>query len=109
MSDDLTSALDQIRERGYRNGVTGAALLARLSDSAAVDIPLLLAAVDKVLELTDSAKVTDTTICSCLDCTAARQNGFTSIHRLQPYMWNLDPAKVREAIARELGKVPDGG
>ena len=39
------ATLAGIRERGYRNGATGAEC-ARLSDSAAVDIPLLLAAIE---------------------------------------------------------------
>ena len=52
MPDDLTSALDQIRERGYRNGATGAEC-ARLSDAAADDVPLLLAAIERALEKAD--------------------------------------------------------
>ena len=47
--DRLAATLAGIRERGYRNGATGAAC-ARLSDAAAVDIPLLLAALDAVLK-----------------------------------------------------------
>jgi hypothetical protein len=46
MTDDLAAP---IRERGYRNGATGAEC-ARLSDAAAVDVPLLLAAVEAVLK-----------------------------------------------------------
>ena len=52
-SDDrVASTLAEIRGRGYRNGATGAAC-ARLSDAAAVDIPVLLAAVEAVLKLAD--------------------------------------------------------
>jgi len=51
-TDDLAVALDEIRDRGYENGAFGAARLARLSDSAAVDVPRLLAALDEVLALT---------------------------------------------------------
>ena len=49
MADGLTAALAAIRERGYRNGASGAEC-ARLSDAAAEDVPLLLAAVEAVLE-----------------------------------------------------------
>ena len=47
-----SATLAAIRERGYRNGATGAEC-ARLSDAAAVDIPLLVAAVEAVLALAD--------------------------------------------------------
>ena len=50
VAGDLTAALAGIRERGYRNGATGAEC-ARLSDAAAVDIPRLLAAVEAALKL----------------------------------------------------------
>jgi len=92
MADDLTSALDQIRAELRTFGANSA------------DTSRLLKAIEAVLKLADSAKVKGTTVCGCQDCTTARGNGFTGIHRLQPYMWDLDPAKVREAITRELTK-----
>jgi len=52
MAPDPTAAsaiLAGIRERGYRNGATGAEC-ARLSDAAAVDVPLLVAAVEAALK-----------------------------------------------------------
>jgi len=55
MAPDPTAAsaiLAGIRERGYRNGATGAEC-ARLSDAAAVDVPLLVAAVEAVLKLAE--------------------------------------------------------
>jgi hypothetical protein len=52
MTETTARLLAPIRERGYRNGATGA-LCARLSDAAAVDIPRLLAAVEAVLEEAD--------------------------------------------------------
>jgi hypothetical protein len=48
--DTPTAALAEIRERGYRRDVR-VAEAARLSDSAAVDVPRLLAALDAVLKL----------------------------------------------------------
>lgn len=50
MADDIAAALAAIRERGYRNGATGAEC-ARLSDAAAVDVPRLLAAVEAALKV----------------------------------------------------------
>ena len=50
--DELTAALNEIRERGYENGARGAHC-ARLSDDAARDVPRLLAALDEVLKLAD--------------------------------------------------------
>jgi hypothetical protein len=45
-----------IKERGYRNGATGVQC-ARLSDAAAEDVPLLLAAVEAVLKEADDFEV----------------------------------------------------
>jgi hypothetical protein len=50
--DRVASALADIRGRGYRNGATGAEC-ARLSDAAAEDVPLLLAAIEAVLAKAD--------------------------------------------------------
>jgi hypothetical protein len=44
-TDPAAAILAGIKERGYRNGATGAQC-ARLSDAAAEDVPLLLAAVE---------------------------------------------------------------
>ena len=55
--DRVASTLAGIRERGYRNGATGAEC-ARLSDAAAEDIPRLLKALEAVLELADPEKST---------------------------------------------------
>ena len=52
MTTDLTAALHEIRERGYENGAYGTRC-ARLSDTAAIDVPRLLAALDAVLKLAD--------------------------------------------------------
>lgn len=52
MADELTATLAAIRDRGYRNGATGAEC-ARLSDAAADDVPVLLAAVEAVLKAAD--------------------------------------------------------
>jgi len=49
----LAAELTAIRERGYRNGATGA-LCARLSDAAAEDVPRLLAAVEAALAMADT-------------------------------------------------------
>lgn len=48
-ADRLTAALQEIRERGYENGAHGA-WAARLSDTAAIDVPRLLAALDFLLD-----------------------------------------------------------
>jgi|ERR1035441_362524 hypothetical protein len=64
---DLTSALDQIKARGYHNGARGA-LCARLSDAAAVDAPRLLKAVDAVLKLHEPDPANPAW---CRDCTFA--------------------------------------
>jgi hypothetical protein len=50
MTRKNTDILIEIRERGYRNGATGAEC-ARLSDAADADIPCLLKAVEAALEL----------------------------------------------------------
>ena len=52
---DPSATLSAIRERGYRNGATGAEC-ARLSDAAAVDIPVLVAALEAALKLADEWK-----------------------------------------------------
>jgi hypothetical protein len=67
-----------------------------------VDSPRLVAALDAVLKQVASAKATGTMTCDCPDCITARQNGFTGVHRPQPYRWDLSPAKVREAITAAL-------
>ena len=59
---DPSSALAGIRERGYRNGATGAEC-ARLSDAAAVDVPPLVAAVEAVLALHRPIKYGTSTVC----------------------------------------------
>ena len=71
-----------------------------------VDSPRLVFAVEAVLKLAAGAKVTGTTVCDCEDCITARRNGFTGVHRPQPYRWDLDPAKVREAITAALALAP---
>ena len=60
---DPATTLSEIKARGYRNGATGAEC-ARLSDAAAVDIPLLLAAVEKVLEAADGWKYIHSARCA---------------------------------------------
>ena len=52
---DPSATLAGIKERGYRNGATGAEC-ARLSDAAAVDIPVLVAALEAALKLADEWK-----------------------------------------------------
>ena len=47
-----SAVLANIKARGYRNGATGTQC-ARLSDAAAVDIPLLVDAVEAALKVTD--------------------------------------------------------
>jgi hypothetical protein len=54
--DDLASTLSGIRDRGYRNGATGAEC-ARLSDAAAMDVPLLHAAEAVVMGRVDHVEV----------------------------------------------------
>ena len=61
-------------------------------------------AVEAVLELANGAEVTGKTGCRCPDCNTARQLRLGGTHGLQACMWDLDPAKVREAITRELTK-----
>lgn len=95
--DPLTAALEEIKGRHA----------ARVKNAPGfgfdpVDASRLLAAIDAVLELAGGAGVKGTTMCDCRDCTTARGNGFTGIHRPRPYMWDLDPARVREAITRNL-------
>jgi hypothetical protein len=46
--DDLSATLAGIKDRGYRNGATGAEC-ARLSDAAAEDVPRLVAALETAL------------------------------------------------------------
>jgi len=105
--DRIAVTLAGIEERARASAddkQDGVALWIGALGASQEDVPSLVAAVERVLKLADEAKATGTTVCDCLKCSAARQNGFTGIHRLQPYMWNLDPAKVRGAIAAELAK-----
>lgn len=83
---DPSAALSGIRERGYRNGATGAEC-ARLSDSAAADIPVLVAALEAVLKLADNWEATAAT----LDGGTARANALLDC-----------TASFRETITREL-------
>jgi hypothetical protein len=104
--DDLTAALEQIRARsaaalefphsGFAEDSIQACTL------SAQDVPTLLAAVEAVLALADSANAKGTTLCDCPACITGRNNGFTGIHRPRSYMWDLDPAKIREAISSRL-------
>ena len=60
---DPSTTLTGIRERGYRNGATGAEC-ARLSDAAAADIPLLVDALEKVLKAADGWKYIHSARCA---------------------------------------------
>ena len=104
--DSLAATLDKIRERAEELTIgedqedhCGAG-----TPCTGHDAIRLITAVNAVLKLAGSAKATGTTVCGCLDCNAARQNGLPGSHRPQPYMWNLSPARVREAITAELTK-----
>ena len=66
-TDRVAAYLNQVRERGYRNGV-GVTTAARLSDTAAEDVPRLLAAVDEALAWHAPETSRGRTVCiSCTD------------------------------------------
>jgi hypothetical protein len=50
-ADKMTTALDEIRGRGYRKGTAPGLKAGELADRAAADVPRLLAALDEVLKL----------------------------------------------------------
>lgn len=77
----------------------------------AVLLPRFRRAVDAlkaVLELADGAEVTGWTGCTCPDCTTARKLRLGGTHGLQACMWDLDPAKLREAITSALTGTQQG-
>ena len=93
MTDDLTATLDQIRERARVAGEDqqdGVALWIGALGASQEDVPLLLKAIEAVLKLADEAQ-------GVRDYSGYETNG-----RLVG--WNLNPAKVREAITAELAK-----
>ena len=98
MSPDLSVILTGIRERHANlNEPTGdvAVVIGRFK-RCTDDVPRLLAAVEAVLELTDSALV-------------LQEVRFPGIPEQQPFAWDLDPSKIREAItAALLGEAGDG-
>ena len=85
MADDLTSELDRIAERDQavfrKRGYIGGLLAI---NAAKDDTPRLLAALRAVLELAEDAALMS------IDASGAA------------CAWDLDPAKVREAITREI-------
>ena len=68
----------------------------------------MAAALRAVLELAAGTHAVLTADCTCSACEEARENGFTGIHRQRDVGWNLDPAKVREAITTRLLGEGDG-
>jgi hypothetical protein len=112
-TDDLTAALDQIRERGYRNGATGATLLAGLSDAAAVDVPLLLAAIETVLKLHQPHPVKWTNPCgkhwdfagdysACTDCEHIAYIACTRCRNTEDEPARFGHCEVRETVRAAL-------
>lgn len=115
--DSPSSALDRDRKRaadmdlaladelGYLRTCLEVAAATPEAFDLAVLLPRVSRAVDAleaVLELADGAEVTGKTGCACPDCTIARRLRLGGTHGLQACMWNLDPAKVREAITTAL-------
>jgi hypothetical protein len=94
--DELSSALEEIRARGYRRDQNGAAAF-RQSDDAARDVPRLLAAVDAALAHHEKHLATGTqSVCTgCLDAYG------------EPVEW---PCEEYRAITRALtGEDGNGG
>ena len=104
MADDLTAILAAIRDRagvfakfgpprpalGFGSEVYNAAI------ASAEDASSLVAAVEAVLKAADSAR--------------ARQQVYLPGSVTQPISWDLDPAKIREAIRAALaGTGKEGG
>ena len=91
MPDPLATSLSGYRERLARPWAD-----ATFGTVCTEDAPRLLAAVEAVLELTDSAHV-------------LQEVRFPGIPEQQPFAWDLDPSKIREAItAALLGEAGDG-
>lgn len=102
MPDDLSAILSGIRERGYRNGATGAEC-ARLSDSAAVDVPVLLAAIDAALKVADEWDAQAKKLESRSEFLFERSGETAAVMLDGRSQAHKDCARaLREAISREL-------
>ena len=96
------STLAAIRERGYRNGATGAEC-ARLSDSAAVDVPVLLAAIDAALKVADEWDALAKKLESRSEFLFERSGETAAVMLDGRSQAHKDCARaLREAISREL-------
>ena len=98
--DRVATSLSGIKARCdlVAGGIWGAGddVKTALAQLAREDCPSLLKAVEAVLELTDSAHV-------------LQEVRFPGIPEQQPFAWDLDPSKIREAItAALLGEAGDG-
>jgi hypothetical protein len=69
-----------------------------------------LAALEAVLKVADEAEPVDIAVCTCRDCEASGEPGYEDYepHPGRAFSWDLDPARIREAITRELSGEESG-
>ena len=104
MTDDLTASLDQIRKRGYRNGATGATLLAGLSDAAAVDVPRLVAAIEAAMNVAGECEQKSAKLWEQISATLHSKGVGPELRASTASAYSNAAAMIREAITRELTK-----